>query len=112
MGHSGGAALLLSHPRAHRRAGGAGHSRGGLRDSPEREPGARAAGGLRLGKIKANVRDITFVNSVHDPYGCDAEQGRRMFDKLGGTQIIRNEGHFGDMGDPYPTFELLDKLVG
>ena len=63
-------------------------------------------------KIKAHVRDITFVNSVHDPYGCDAEQGRRMFDELGGTQIIRDEGHFGDMGDPYPTFELLDKLVG
>ena len=63
-------------------------------------------------RISANVRDITFVNSVRDPYGCDAEQGRRMFDELGGTQIIRNEGHFGDMGDPYPTFELLDKLVG
>ena len=62
-------------------------------------------------KIKAHVRDITFVNSVRDPYGCDTEQGRRMFDELGGTQIIRNEGHFGDMGDPYPTFELLDRLV-
>jgi hypothetical protein len=62
-------------------------------------------------KIKAHVRDLCFVNSVRDPYGCDAEQGRRMFDKLGGTQIIRDEGHFGDMDDPYPTFELLDKRV-
>ena len=62
-------------------------------------------------KIKSNVRDMYFVNSVRDPYGCDAEQGRRMFDKVGGTQIIRDEGHFGDMDDPYPTFELLDRLI-
>jgi len=62
-------------------------------------------------KIRAHVRDICFVNSVRDPYGCDAQQGRRMFDQLGGTQIIRDEGHFGDVDDPYPTFELLDKLV-
>jgi hypothetical protein len=33
-----------------------------------------------------------------------------MFDKLGGTQIVRDEGHFGDVDDPHPTFELLDKL--
>jgi uncharacterized protein len=62
-------------------------------------------------RIKANVRDIYFVNSIRDPYGCDAEQGRRMFDRLGGTQIVRNEGHFGDVDDPYRTFELLDRLI-
>jgi hypothetical protein len=22
-----------------------------------------------------------------------------------------NDGHFGDVDDPYPTFELLDKLI-
>jgi hypothetical protein len=34
-----------------------------------------------------------------------------MFDLLGGTQIIRHDGHFGDHDQPYPTFELLDKLI-
>jgi hypothetical protein len=51
------------------------------------------------------------VNSVADPYGCDARQGRAMFDRLGGTQIIRDEGHFGAPGQDYPTFELLDRLI-
>jgi len=62
-------------------------------------------------KIRAHVKDIYFINSVTDPYGCDAEQGRYMFDKLGGTQIIRNDGHFGDYDQPYPTFELLNRLI-
>ena len=34
-----------------------------------------------------------------------------MFDRLGGTQIVRDEGHFGDIDDPYPSFELLDRLI-
>jgi hypothetical protein len=46
-----------------------------------------------------------------DPYGCDAAQGRSMFERLGGTQIVRNEGHFGDIDDPYPSFELVDRLM-
>ena len=29
-----------------------------------------------------------------------------MFDKLGGTQTIRNDGHFATV-----TFELLDRLI-
>lgn len=61
--------------------------------------------------IRSHVRDLYFVNSVVDPYGCDAAQGRAMFDRLGGTQIIRDDGHFGDYGQPYPTFELLDRLI-
>ncbi len=61
--------------------------------------------------IKAHVRDLYFVNSPVDPYGCDAEQGRALFDRLGGTQIIRDDGHFGDYDQPYETFELLDKLI-
>lgn len=64
-------------------------------------------------KIKSHVHDIYFVNSVGDPWGCDDKQGRIMFDNLGGTQIIRNEGHFGSgsFNQPYPTFPLLDKLI-
>jgi len=61
--------------------------------------------------IRAHARDLTFVNSAVDPYGCDAAQGRAMFDRLGGTLIIRNEGHFGDYDQPYPTFDLLDRLI-
>lgn len=64
-------------------------------------------------KIKQNVKDIVFINSVNDPWGCNAEQGRVMFDKLGGTQIIRNDGHFGSetYKQPYPEFPLLERLV-
>lgn len=64
-------------------------------------------------KIKANGKDIIFINSVNDPWGCDAEQGRIMFDKLGGTQIVKNDGHFGSTtyNQPYPEFPLLGRLV-
>jgi hypothetical protein len=36
-----------------------------------------------------------------------------MFDKLGGTQIIRSDGHFGsgELNQPFPTFELLSRLI-
>ncbi len=63
--------------------------------------------------IKQNVKDIIFINSVNDPWGCDAKQGGVMFDKLGGTQIIRNDGHFGSTAynQPYPDFLLLKALV-
>lgn len=62
--------------------------------------------------IRRHAADLWFVNSVVDPYGCDAAQGRFLFDRLGGTQLIRNEGHFGDHDQPFPTFELLDRLIG
>lgn len=62
-------------------------------------------------KIKTHVKDIYFINSTNDPYGCDDKQGRAMFNKLGGTQIILNDGHFGSPEQEYDTFELLDRLV-
>ncbi len=61
--------------------------------------------------IKTNVRDLYLINSRQDPYGCDDRQGRAMFERLGGTQIVRDDGHFGDHDQPYDTFELLDKLI-
>jgi hypothetical protein len=61
--------------------------------------------------IRAHVRDIYFINSSNDPYGCDDRQGREMRDRIGGTQIIRDDGHFGDGNQDYPTFELLDRLI-
>lgn len=64
-------------------------------------------------KIKTHVKDIYFINSVNDPWGCDDKQGRIMFDKLGGTQIIRNDGHFGSRTNhqQYSEFPLLGRLI-
>ncbi len=64
-------------------------------------------------RIKQNVSDIIFINSVNDPWGCDEEQGGVMFSKLGGTQVIRNDGHFGSTtyNQPYPEFPLLAALI-
>jgi predicted alpha/beta hydrolase family esterase len=111
VGHSGGAALLLSilqHvdvviPQAILAAGYA------TAPNTEEEPVLQSR--YDWEKIKANVRDIYFLNSTNDPYGCDDRQGRAMFDRLGGTQIIRGDGHFGSPDQQYPTFELLDRLV-
>ncbi|MET9022418.1 alpha/beta hydrolase [Actinopolymorpha sp. NPDC004070] len=111
VGHSGGAALLLAilqHidvPVAQAVLV-AGYS---TQPNTSDEPVLQAA--YDWTAIKAHVRDLYFVNSRNDPYGCDERQGRAMFDRLGGTQIIRDDGHFGDYDQPYPTFELLDKLI-
>ena len=61
--------------------------------------------------IRSHVRDIYFINSREDPYGCDDRQGRAMFERLGGTQIVRDDGHFGDYNQPYESFALLDRLI-
>ncbi|GAB3760440.1 alpha/beta hydrolase [Microlunatus parietis] len=58
--------------------------------------------------IAAHVNDLIFINSPADPYGCDDRQGRAMFDRLGGTLIIRDGGHYDDTD----AFELLDRLIG
>ncbi len=64
-------------------------------------------------KIRNNIEDIIYINSVNDPWSCTDVQGRMMFDKLGGTQIIKNEGHFGSdtWNQEYPTFPLLEQLI-
>lgn len=64
-------------------------------------------------KIKKNVKDIIFINSVNDPWGCDDKQGRKMFDNLGGSLIINNEGHMGSdtFNQPYKEFPLLLKII-
>jgi len=64
-------------------------------------------------KIKNNCEKFVFINSVNDPWGCDDKQGRKMFDKLGGELIIRNEGHMGSdsFNQPYKEFPLLINLV-
>jgi predicted alpha/beta hydrolase family esterase len=65
-------------------------------------------------KIKSHVKDIIFINSDNDPWGCNDAEGRFMFDLLGGTLIIKHgEGHMGsDMfHQPYKEFPLLVKLI-
>lgn len=64
-------------------------------------------------KIKQNTKEIIFINSVNDPWRCDDKQGRIMFDHLGGTQIVLNDGHFGSTtkGQIYNTFPLLRTLA-
>lgn len=65
-------------------------------------------------KIKSAVRDLVFINSDNDPWGCDAEEGLYMWRKLGGTLIVREgEGHMGSnsYGQPYSTFPLLEKIL-
>jgi len=62
-------------------------------------------------RIRARAGEFVFVNSVLDPYGCDAAQGRVLLDHLGGTQVVRPRGHFGDADDPCEQFPLLERLV-
>lgn len=111
IGHSGGAALLLSLLEAIDVA----VAQAVLVPGYSTQPGAGDEPVLQSdydwAAIKSKVRDLYFINSPDDPYGCDDRQGRAMFDLLGGTLIIRHDGHFGDHDQPYPTFELLDKLI-
>jgi hypothetical protein len=106
VGHSGGAALLLAIleridvviPQAFLVAG---YS---TRPNTEEEPVLQER--YQWEAIRAHVRDLYFLNSVEDEFGCDANQGRAMFDHLGGTLIIRNDGHF--FGETLP---LINGLI-
>ncbi len=65
-------------------------------------------------KIKSNVKEIYFINSDNDPWGCNDQEGRYIFENLGGTLIIRHgEGHFGSdkFNQPYKEFSLVEKLI-
>lgn len=106
VGHSGGAALLLAIleeltvtvPMAVLVAG---YSTPPNEDD---EPVLKAE--YDWARIRSHVDDLYFLNSADDPYGCDDRQGRALFDRLGGTQIIRPEGHFETL-----TLELVDRLI-
>lgn len=112
VGHSGGAALLLAllehlDTTVAQAVLVAGYC---TRPNTSEEPVLQEA--YDWAAIRSHARDLYFVNSPQDPYGCDAGQGRAMFERLGGTQIVRDDGHFGDYDQPYDTFELLDRLIG
>ncbi len=111
VGHSGGAALLLAileriDARVHQAVLVAGYC---TQPGTEDEPVLQAS--YDWAAIRASVDDLYFINSRDDPYGCDDKQGRAMLDELGGTQIVRDDGHFGDVDQPYASFELLDRLI-
>lgn len=111
VGHSGGAALLLAllehldTPVAQSVLV-AGYWR---RPNDSEEPVLQES--YDWDRIRANAGDLVLVSSVTDPYGCDATQGRELLDRLGGTLVVRDDGHFGDAGQPYPQFPLLERLV-
>ena len=111
VGHSGGAALLLAvlehlDAKVDQSILVAGYS---TQPNTDDEPVLQDS--YDWAAIRASAGDLYFINSRDDPYGCDDRQGRAMFDQLGGTQIVRDDGHFGDIGQPYDSFELLDRLI-
>lgn len=111
VGHSGGAALLLAllehvDVTVAQAILVAGYC---TRPNTEEEPVLQQS--YDWAAIRSHVRDIYFINSRKDPYGCDDRQGRAMFERLGGTQIVRDDGHFGDYNQPYDRFELVDRLI-
>ena len=106
VGHSGGAPLILSILESINLTVPQALLVAGYTSEPNTEDEPVLQAGYDWARIKSHVRDPYFINSVDDPYGCDAVQGRIIFDHLGGTLIIRNDGHFET-----PTFELLDRLI-
>lgn len=65
-------------------------------------------------QIKVNVRDLIFINSDNDPWGCDHKEGKYMWEQLGGTLLLLEaEGHMGSdsFKQPYTQFPLLEKLL-
>lgn len=65
-------------------------------------------------QIKVNVRDLIFINSDNDPWGCDYREGQYMWEHLGGTLLLLEaEGHMGSdsFKQPYTRFPLLEKLL-
>lgn len=64
--------------------------------------------------IREHVADFIVVNSDNDPWGCDDIQGRILFERVGGTYIVRHgEGHMGSVlyNQPYLEFPFLLKLI-
>jgi predicted alpha/beta hydrolase family esterase len=112
IGHSSGAALLLSlleniEPQIVQAVLVAGYSE----QLPVHQPIIQDS--YDWAKIKAHARDFVFINSQNDPWGCDDKQGYKMLEKLGGELVIKNDGHFSTSGDPkYKEFPLLERLIG
>lgn len=57
-------------------------------------------------RIKSNAGECFIFNSFNDPFACNEDKGIELFNHLGGTLILRNDGHFLDQQQP-----LLLKLI-
>ena len=65
-------------------------------------------------KIENNVKELIFINSDNDQWGCNDVEGRYMLDHLGGKLIImKGEGHMGSdtFKQPYKEFPFLLRLI-
>lgn len=111
VGHSGGAALLLALLEHIDATVDQAVLVAGYCTQPNDEAEPVLQEDYDWAAIRSSVRDVYFINSRNDPYGCNDQQGRTMFNQLGGTQIIRDEGHFGDIGQAFESFDLLDRLI-
>lgn len=111
IGHSGGAALLLSILEKSPLPIKATYMIAGYHTQPNEGNEPVLKDEYNWETIRNNCGEAYIINSVEDPYGCDANQGRFIFEKIGGTQIIMNEGHFGDWNQEYPTFPILNRLI-
>lgn len=112
VGHSGGAALLLSVLQSTDVSVARAILVAGYSTPPNASEEPVLQSTYDWEAIRGGTKDHYFINSRQDPYGCDEGQGRAMFDRAGGTLIVRDDGHFGDVDQPYPTFELVDRLIG
>jgi uncharacterized protein len=106
IGHSGGAALLLAllehldAPVAQAFLVAGYCTRPNTNEEPVLQPS------YDWDAIRAHARELYFLNSADDEFGCDINQGRAMFDHLGGTLIAGHDGHF--ISDTLP---ILDRLI-
>lgn len=112
VGHSGGAALLLAIPENLDMTVAQAILVAGYSTPPNTSGESVLQETYDWSAIRAHMRDLYFLNPISDAYGCDDQRGRAMFEQLGGTLIIRDDGHFGDYDQRYNTFELLDWLIG
>lgn len=106
VGHSGGAALLLALLEHLDVTVAQAVLVAGYSTPPNDAPEPVLQDGSDWAAIRSHARQLVFVNSVTDEFGCDADQGRAMFDHLGGTLVVRDDGHFVT-----ETLELVDRLI-
>lgn len=106
VGHSGGAALLLAILERLDVTVAQAFLVAGYCTQPNTEDEPVLQESYNWEAVRAHARDIYFLNSAEDEFGCDIDQGRAMFDHLGGTLIGRRDGHF--VSDTLP---ILDRLI-
>lgn len=65
-------------------------------------------------KIKDNSKNIIYINSNNDPWGCNDKEGYYMWKKTGGNlTLLEDEGHMGSgsQNQPYKQFPLLKSII-